>query len=80
MRVKLRQLRLQKGISQAFLSKKLGYRFPSGYANIEMGRNRLSLEQAKIIAEHLGVGVDELIEEENFFEKKLPEKGNNKTA
>lgn len=71
MRHKLRQLRLQRGVSQTYISKRLGYRYPSGYGNIEMGRNNLTLENAKIIAEILGVTVDELIEEEIFFPQKL---------
>lgn len=81
MRIKLRQLRIKKGVSQAFISRRLGYKYPSGYGNIEMGRNRLSLDNAAIIAEILGVTVDELTEEEPFFEEKLHEKcKNNKSA
>lgn len=71
MRQKLRQLRLQRGISQTHISKKLGFKHPSGYGNIEMGRNRLSLDQAAIIAEILNVSVNELLDEDVFFQKKL---------
>lgn len=63
---KLRKKRLEKGISQVFISKKLGYKTASGYANIEAGRNKLSLENAKIIAEIIGVPLEEL-----FFTKNL---------
>ncbi|MGN4124854.1 helix-turn-helix transcriptional regulator [Lysinibacillus sphaericus] len=63
---KIREKRLEKGISQVFISKKLGYKTASGYANIEAGRNKLSLENAKIIAEILGVPLEEL-----FFTEKL---------
>lgn len=80
MRNKLRQLRLQKGISQTYISQKLGYTYPSGYGNIEMGRNRLSLEHAKVISEILGVTVDELTEEEIFFVKKLHKTSNNQNT
>ncbi|MDG0791964.1 helix-turn-helix domain-containing protein [Cohnella ginsengisoli] len=66
MNKKLRQLRLQKGVSQSFISKKLGYAHPSGYANIEMGRNGLSLKNAVIIAEILGVDVAELSSDEKL--------------
>lgn len=68
-RVKLRQLRKLKGISQTFISKALGYKHPSGYSNIENGRIGLKLDHAKVIAEILGVGIDELVEENevNFF-------------
>ncbi|MBB6672588.1 helix-turn-helix domain-containing protein [Cohnella nanjingensis] len=68
---KLRQLRLQKGISQTYISKRLGFKHPSGYANIEMGRNRLSFEDAVIVADILGVEVSELQEDKVFFEQKL---------
>lgn len=71
MRHKLRSLRLQSGVSQAHISRKLGFKYPSGYGNIEMGRNRLSLEQAAIIAEILNVPVTDLLDEEIFFQKKL---------
>ena len=71
MRQKLRQIRLQSGVSQAHISRKLGFKYPSGYGNIEMGRNRLSLEQAAIIADILNVSVNELLDEEVFFQKKL---------
>ncbi|GIQ61525.1 hypothetical protein PACILC2_00930 [Paenibacillus cisolokensis] len=59
---KLRQLRLQRGISQTFISKKLGYTYASGYSNIENGRVRLKFDQAKIIADILNVPVDELVD------------------
>lgn len=71
MRNKIRQLRLEKGISQAFISKKLGFSHASGYGNIEMGRNRLSLEHAAIIADILGVPVDDLLDDEKKFQNKL---------
>lgn len=72
MRVKLRELRKQKGVSQSFLAKQLGFSHPSGYCNIEQGRNRLSLDQAAMIAEILGVSVDDLTEDSDpFFLNKL---------
>lgn len=72
MRTKLRALRKQKGISQSFLALKLGYSHPSGYSNIENGRNRLSLEHAVVIAESLGVSVNEIVEDdESKIEKDL---------
>lgn len=80
MRHKLRKLRLERGISQTFLSKKLGFSYPSGYSNIEAGRNRLGYDQAVIIADILGVDVSDLEEEQLFFEKKLHEKCNKKLA
>ncbi|MBB6694417.1 helix-turn-helix transcriptional regulator [Cohnella xylanilytica] len=72
---KLRQLRLQRGISQTFISKRLGFKHPSGYANIEMGRNRLSYKNAVIIAQILNVSIEEL-NDEKFFEEELHNTGN----
>ncbi|MBY0205301.1 helix-turn-helix transcriptional regulator [Paenibacillus cucumis (ex Kampfer et al. 2016)] len=80
MRKKLRQLRMERGISQTFLSKALGYRYPSGYGNIEAGRNKLGYDQAVIIAKLFGVDVSDLEEEELFFEKNLHEMCNKKLA
>lgn len=59
-RIKLRKLRKQKGISQTFMSSALGYKHPSGYSNIENGRVGLRVEQAKTLAEILGVTMEEL--------------------
>lgn len=72
---KLREVRLSQGKSQTFMSKKLGYKYASGYANIEMGRTKPSLEKAKRISEILGVDVNEL-----FFDEKLLETGKIITA
>lgn len=72
---KLRSVRLSKGVSQTYMAKRLGYKFASGYANIESGRNKPSLEKAKQISELLEVDVEEL-----FFDQKLHIKGNPNTA
>ncbi|PGR09159.1 helix-turn-helix transcriptional regulator [Priestia megaterium] len=67
---KLKQARKAKGLSQTFMANKLGYTYPSGYANIETGRNKLSLENAKKIADILQMDVNEL-----FFGEELHETG-----
>ncbi|MGO4890333.1 helix-turn-helix transcriptional regulator [Anaerobacillus sp. MEB173] len=72
---KLRDTRISKGVSQTFMAKQLGYKSVSGYANIEMGRNKLSIDKAKEIADLLCVDVNEL-----FFEEKLHKKGNGEPA
>ncbi|MDQ0299686.1 putative transcriptional regulator [Salibacterium salarium] len=66
MRHRLRDRRIEKGVTQTFISSRLGYKSPSGYANIEMGRNEPSLENALIIANILDSDVKEL-----FFDEKL---------
>lgn len=63
---RLRKARKDKGISMTYMAKKLGYRTVSGYANIELGYNKMSLEKAKDIADILGIDMDEL-----FFKEKL---------
>ena len=63
---KLRDVRLSQGKSQTFMAKHLGYKYASGYANIEMGRTKPSLEIAKKISDLLGVNVNEL-----FFDQEL---------
>ncbi len=68
---KLRRYRKEKGISLTFMSKKLGYKHASGYANIEYGINNLSLEKAATIAKILGVDINDL-----FFDEKLHFKSN----
>lgn len=65
---KLRLLRKSRGISQTFISEKLGYSHPSGYSNIENGRVKLRFDQAQIIANILGVSIEELQEDsENYL-------------
>jgi transcriptional regulator with XRE-family HTH domain len=81
MRKKLRQLRKDRGISQTFLAKKLGFKYTSGYSNIEYGTNRLSYEQALTIAAVFNIDVNELTEDEtSFFEQKLHDTSNKQTA
>lgn len=63
---RLRNARKEKGVSMTFMAHKLGYRSASGYANIESGHTKLSLEAAKNIAEILEIDMDEL-----FFKEKL---------
>lgn len=72
---KLREVRLSQGISQTYMAKQLGYKYASGYANIEMGRTKPSLEVAKKISEILGVDVNEL-----FFNQNLHKMSKRKTT
>ncbi|WP_144484932.1 helix-turn-helix transcriptional regulator [Bacillus pumilus] len=67
----LREERILQGKTQTYMAKKLGYKYTSGYANIEMGRTKPSLEIAKHIADLLNRGVQEL-----FFDQKLHKMSN----
>ena len=66
MKKTLREARKSKGVSMTFMASKLGYKSVSGYANIEYGITKPSLENAVKIAEILETSLDEL-----FFEDKL---------
>lgn len=57
---KLREIRISKGISQTYLAKKLGFKNPSGYNNIESGRTKPSLQHAKIIADILEMRIEDI--------------------
>ncbi|WP_307894019.1 helix-turn-helix transcriptional regulator [Bacillus swezeyi] len=72
---KLRAERISQGKTQTYMAKKLGYKYASGYANIEMGRTKPSLVIAKQISEILNVDVNDL-----FFEQKLHVKSKKTTA
>ncbi|AQY50975.1 helix-turn-helix transcriptional regulator [Listeria weihenstephanensis] len=50
---KVRSRRESLGISQAFISRKMGYKYSSGYSNLEKGMVRLSAEKAAVLADIL---------------------------
>ncbi|MBD8521843.1 helix-turn-helix transcriptional regulator [Lysinibacillus fusiformis] len=66
MEVTLREARKSKGLSMTYMSRKLGYKSVSGYANIEYGITKLSLKNAVKIAKILDMSLSEL-----FFDDKL---------
>ncbi|MFA1738483.1 helix-turn-helix domain-containing protein [Lysinibacillus fusiformis] len=66
MEVTLREARKSKGLSMTYMSRRLGYKSVSGYANIEYGITKPSLNNAVKIAEILGMSLSEL-----FFDDKL---------
>lgn len=59
---KLKALRQEARLTQAQLSKALGYKTALGYHYIETGRCRLRAEQLVILARVLGVEVESLID------------------
>lgn len=60
-----KRIRKEKGIMLAFVSTKLGYSSPSSLIDIESGRRRLDADKIPILADALGVSVEQL-----FFEEK----------
>ena len=67
----IRKFRKQKGYSQTELAKRLNYGY-TAIANYESGRNEPSLDVLIVLADTLGVTVDELLGvEQNPEEKRL---------
>jgi|LFRM01.1.fsa_nt_gb transcriptional regulator with XRE-family HTH domain len=63
---KLKELRTARGLTQAEMAKRLGYKGKSGYCMLENGQVRMTLAMAQKIAEVLGVDANTL-----FFENKV---------
>jgi transcriptional regulator with XRE-family HTH domain len=61
-----RNIRIEKGIKQSFVSEKLGFKSPSSYSDIEKGVRNLSADKVPVLAKALGVTVEEL-----FFNKNI---------
>lgn len=62
----LKKLRIAKGLTQAEMAKRLGYKGKSGYCMLENGQVRMTLAMAQKIAEVLGADANTL-----FFENKV---------
>ena len=54
---KMRDIRIEKGITQKFVSEQLGFQSSQTYANIEYGNTELKLSIALQVATILGVSV-----------------------
>ncbi|MEK3810258.1 helix-turn-helix domain-containing protein [Bacillus sp. FSL R7-0685] len=54
------------------MAKQPGYRYASGYANIEMGRTKPSLEKAQQISELLDGDVNELFLMKSYTKRVKP--------
>ncbi|GED17207.1 MULTISPECIES: helix-turn-helix domain-containing protein [Aneurinibacillus] len=68
---RIKKLRLEKGITQIYLSKKLGYKSPSILSEIEAGKKGLDADKVPLIAEVLGVPVNVLFFEEKVLESRI---------
>jgi transcriptional regulator with XRE-family HTH domain len=58
----IRRIREAKGLTQAQVAQKLGYRSVPGYCRIETGHRRIRLEHIGPLAEILGVNVSEILD------------------
>lgn len=55
-----KKIRIDKGIKANHVCRKLGYKSPSSLTDIENGRRRLDADKIPLLAEALGVSVEEL--------------------
>jgi transcriptional regulator with XRE-family HTH domain len=65
-----KRLRIERGILLSFVSRKLGYSSPSSLIDIENGRRRLDADKVPILAEALGVSVEQLFFNQNDRESR----------
>jgi transcriptional regulator with XRE-family HTH domain len=63
---RIKELRLQKRLTQANFAKEIGYKHPSTISEIESGKKGISAEKIPEIAKVLGVDINSL-----FFEQKV---------
>jgi repressor LexA len=63
---KIKEIREKKGLTQAYVSSKLGYKSSSMLSEIESGKKGLDAEKVPLLADILGVPIDKL-----FFDQKV---------
>ncbi|MGG0718370.1 helix-turn-helix transcriptional regulator [Robertmurraya massiliosenegalensis] len=56
----IKEIRSSKGLTQAYVSRKLGYKSTSMLSEIESGKKGLDAEKVPLLAEILGVQINEL--------------------
>jgi transcriptional regulator with XRE-family HTH domain len=56
----IKEIREQKGLTQAFVSKELGYKSPSMLSEIESGKKGLDAEKIPLLANILNVPINDL--------------------
>lgn len=59
--LKMRELRIEKGLTQSFVAKKLGFSSSQAYANIEYGKTELKFDVAARVASILGVNINDFL-------------------
>jgi putative transcriptional regulator len=60
MSLRLKELREQRGMTQTFVAKQLGYDYVSSYSLIEKGERKLDVFKAKKLADLFGVEITDL--------------------
>ncbi len=64
--VRIKNLRTEKGLTQSFVARKLGYKYSSTLSEIESGKKGINAEKIPLVAKILDVDINEL-----FFEEKV---------
>ncbi|MEI3614613.1 helix-turn-helix domain-containing protein [Pseudogracilibacillus sp. SO30301A] len=67
---RIQRLRKEKGLTQSFVAKKLGYKYPSIISEIESDKKRISAEKLYLLAEILDVDINEFYKDENSQNEK----------
>lgn len=62
--LKMRNIRKEKGVTQAYIAKKLGFSSSQVYANIEYGKTELKFDVAVRVANILNVSVYDFLGDE----------------
>lgn len=65
---RIRQLRIEKGLTQSFVAKQLGYKHSSILSEIESGKKGINAEKLPKVAKILGVDVNSLFFDQNVLE------------
>ncbi|MCX8046215.1 MAG: helix-turn-helix domain-containing protein [Anoxybacillus gonensis] len=63
---RIKEIRVQKGLTQSFVAKELGYKSPSMLSEIESGKKGIDAEKIPLLANILGVDINEI-----FFNEKI---------
>lgn len=67
----IKEIREGKGLTQAFVSKKLGYKSPSMLSEIESGKKGLDAEKIPLLANILGVPINQIFFGINIHEMRI---------
>ncbi|MFC4323670.1 helix-turn-helix domain-containing protein [Litchfieldia salsa] len=69
----IKAIRNNKGLTQSFVAKQLGYKSPSMLSEIESGKKGLDANKVPLVAKILGVEIEELFFEENILDTRILE-------
>lgn len=61
LKISLKELRKQKGFTQAYLATKLGYKSKSGYSMLENGKTKLSISKAKTLSKLYKIDIEKIL-------------------